>query len=44
VSDLAVFVFLTLFLGFFLFGNFSPAVNFATTSLFASGIVVLAQA
>ena len=40
----AVFVFLTVFLGFFLFGNFTPAVNYAITTLFAAGIVVLVQA
>ena len=40
----AVFVFLTLFFGFFLFANFSPAVNFAITSVFAAGVVVLIQA
>ena len=40
----AVYLFLTLFLGFFLFANFSPAVNFSVTTTVAAAVVVLLQA
>jgi hypothetical protein len=39
-----VFVFLSLFFGFFLFGNFTPAVNYSISSVFAAGITVLVHA